>query len=85
MQNYIEKKTRKSIFHIFLLRKTNQEPRKSIFNFYFYKTYQHHNLLSETEQLSLDLRVFWFVLLKMSIIRNLVSDLMCFYLFFIIF
>jgi len=35
MQNYIEKKTGKSIFQIFFLRKTNQEPRKSIFTFLF--------------------------------------------------
>jgi len=40
------------------LRKTNQELRKSIFNFYFYKTYLRHILLRETEQVSLDLRVF---------------------------
>jgi len=46
------------------IRKTNQEQRKSIFNFYFYKPYQRHNLLSETEQVSLDLRVFWFVLFE---------------------
>jgi len=64
MQNYIEKKHASPYFIFFFLRKTNQESRKSIFNVYFYKTYQRHNLLSETEQMSLDLRSFWFVLLE---------------------
>jgi len=62
-----------SPYFIFL----NQKPRKSIFNFYFYKTYQKphtsNSLLSESEQMSLDLQkpfgsldlqsVSWFVLL----------------------
>jgi len=39
MQNYIEKK-HVSPYFILFYRKTNQKPRKSIFNFYFYKTYQ---------------------------------------------
>jgi len=37
MQNYTEKKVHISYF---FLRKTNQKLRKSIFNYYFCKTYQ---------------------------------------------
>jgi len=79
MQNYIEKEHESPYFIFSFLRKTNQKPRKSIFNFYFYKTYQNphkynlrkrikskhllcHNLLSESEQVNMDLHVFWFVL-----------------------
>jgi len=41
MQSFTEKKHVSSYFiRIFFFRKTNQKPRKSIFNFYVYKTYQ---------------------------------------------
>jgi len=49
MQYYIEKKKQKTRKSKFFLRKTNQEQRKSIFNFYFYKTYQRHNLLDHSK------------------------------------
>jgi len=55
-------------FTFFFLRKTNQEPCQSIFNLYFYKTYKRHNLLSEIEQVSLDLRFFDLFCLKISVI-----------------
>jgi len=45
MQNYIVKNYTQVHISYFFLLKTNQEPRKTIFNFYFYKTYQRHNLL----------------------------------------
>jgi len=78
------------MFHIAFLRKTNQKSCKSIFNFYFYKTYQNrirHNLLRESEQVSLDLLVRVFDLFFLSnfdhiTIVNLVSALTCFLLVF---
>jgi len=64
MQNYI-KKARKFIFHIFFLRKTNQNHVSPFSTFISTKRIKNsirRNLLSESEQVSLDLRAFWFVL-----------------------
>jgi len=82
------------MFSIFFLRKTNQKLDKSIFSFYFYKTYQKphksnkhllcHNLLGESVQGSVDdLRVFYLICLQISIIQNFVSDFTCFFIYFL--
>jgi len=68
MQNYIEIKTRKSIFHIEKQIKNHVNP-FSIFAFTKRtKNRIRHNLLSETEQVSLDVRVFDLFCLQILII-----------------
>jgi len=79
MQNYIEKKHASPYFLLFFSSKTNQEPRKSIFNFYFYKTYQRHNLLVKLSKLAWTYVFFDLFCLKISIIQNHVSDFTCFF------
>jgi len=61
MQNYIEKNTRKSTFHIFFFVKQIKNHVRPFSTFVSTKGTKNrirHNLLSESEQVSLNLRVF---------------------------